>query len=153
MIAWWSCCSFDGCTSMMWIFCSTMSQRSSFGLRSVDCEGDLSKVNQVGIILALWCVILLVIKRWTWSACCGIKIVLKGGPNCAKKIYLIPLYHQRELLIQVRMYPCFHVSISTFEIIEMSQQKPRLIRPGSIFQLLLCNFGKPMWIVALSICS
>ncbi len=47
MIASRSCCRFVGCTSMMWISCSTTSQRCSIGLRSGDCGGHLSKVNSL----------------------------------------------------------------------------------------------------------
>ncbi len=61
MIASHSCCRFLGCTSMMRISRSTTSQRCSIGLRSGDCEGNLSKVNSLScsrnqseLIWALW---------------------------------------------------------------------------------------------------
>jgi len=45
MISSRSCCRFVVCTSMMWISCSSTSQRCSIGLRSGDCGGRLSLVN------------------------------------------------------------------------------------------------------------
>jgi len=176
MIVSRSCCRFVGCTSMMWISCSTTSQRCSIGLRSGDCGGHLSKVNSLScsrnqseMIWALWhgalsCWMLpsedgytVVIKGWTWSATIlrYVKMVLRG-PKCAKKISPTPLHHhQHELLRQGRTDPCFHVLYVKFwpyhlkvaAAIETHQTRQRFSN------LLLSNFGEPVRIIASVSCS
>ncbi len=138
---YWHACRFVSCTSMMWISCSTTSQRCSIGLRPGDCGGHLSKVNSLScsrnqseMIWALWHGALscwkqpsedgytVVIKGWTWSATNtrlwhikDSQLVLRG-PKCAKNISPRPLHphHQPEPLRQGRMDPCFHVFYAKF---------------------------------------
>ncbi len=58
MIASRSCCRFVGCTSMMQISRSITSQKCSIGLRSGDCGGHISKINDK-------CTAILNIRYWS----------------------------------------------------------------------------------------
>ncbi len=142
MIASRSCCRFVGCTSMMWISCSTKSQRCSIVLRSGDCGGHLSKVNSLScsrnqseMIWALWHGAL---SCWNSHQKMGTLLSLRDGhgqqqysgrlwclndaqlvlrgPKCAKKISPRPLHHhhQPEPLRQGRLDPCFHFLYAKF---------------------------------------
>ncbi len=116
-----------------------------------------------------WCIILLevAIRRWVHCSHEGMDMVSKQhsgrlwrlnnaqlvlrGPKCAKKISTTPLHHhhQPEPLRQGRMDPCFHVLYAQFwpyclnvaAEIETHQIRQRFSN------LLLSNFGEPVWIV------
>ncbi len=181
MIASRCCCRFVGCTSMMWISRSTTSQRCSIGLRSGDCGDHLSKVNtlscsrnQSEIIWALWHGALSCwssIRRWVYCSHkgmnmisnntqvgCGVfndaQLVLRGQ-KCAKKLSPASLHHhhQSEPSRQGRIDPCFHVLYTKFWLyhlndaveIETHQTRQRFSN------LLLSNFGEPVWICLVSL--
>ncbi len=165
---------------MMWISRSTTSQSCSIGLRSGDCGAHLSKVNSLScsrnqseMIWALWyCAISCwkYIRRWVHCSHkgmdmvsnntqvdCGVlnnpQLVLRG-PKCAKKISPTPLHHQQpEPLRQGRMDPCctlhqiltLHLNVAAE--IETHQTKQHFSN------LLLSNFGEPVWIVSSVSCS
>ncbi len=84
------------------------------------------------------------------------QLVLRG-PKCAKQISPTPLHHhhQPEPLRQGRMDPCFNVLYAKFwpyhlnvaAEIETHQTRQRFSN------LLLSNFGEPVWIVASVSCS
>ncbi len=159
MIASLSCCRFVGCTSMMRLSRSTTSQRCFIWLRSGDCGGHLSKVNtlscsrnQSEMISALRHGVVycwkkpsedgytVVIKGWTWSA------TISPAP--------LHHHHQPEPLRQGRMDPCFHVLYTKFWLYHLNaaEIKTHQIRQRFI-NLLLSNFGEPVWIVASVSCS
>ncbi len=83
------------------------------------------------------------------------QLVLRD-PKCAKNISPTPLHHhQPELLKQGRMDACFHVLYAKFcpyhlnvaAEIETHQTRQRFSN------LLLLNFGEPVWIVVSVSCS
>ncbi len=178
MITSHSCCRFVGCTSMMWISRSTTSQRCSIGLRSGDCGGHLSKVNSLScsrnqseMIWALWHGALscwkyirrwytVVIKGWTWSATIlRWTVAFKRssiGTKCAKKISPTPLHpHQPEPLRQGRMDPRFNVlytKVWPYHLNVAAEIETHQTRQ-CFYNLLLSNFGDPVWIVASVCCS
>lgn len=80
-IASQSCCRFDGCLSMMWIFLSNRSQRCSFGLGSCDktvwVQWTHCHVKEASLRWFEFCAMVvagsshqkytIIIKGWTWS--------------------------------------------------------------------------------------
>ncbi len=172
MIASRSCCRFVRCTSMMRISRSTSSKRCSIGLRSGDCGSHLSKVNslscsrnQYEMIWALWHGALFCwkyIRRWVHCSHKGMDMAVvfkqcsigtKGRNVCQENIphTITP----PELLRQGRMDPCFYVLYAKFwpyhlnVTAEINTQQTR----QRFSNLLLSNFGEPVWIVAPVSCS
>ncbi len=79
------------------------------------------------------------------------------GPKCAKKMSPSPSQHhqQPEPLRQGRMDPCFHVLYAKFWPYHLNVAAE--IKTHQTWQrfsnLLLSNFGDPVWIVAFISCS
>ncbi len=94
-----------------------------------------------------------VIKGWTWSATIfRLAVAFKRctiGTKCAKKISPTPLHHhQPEPLRQGRMDPCFHVLYAKLSPYHLNHQTRQCFS-----NLLLSNFGDPVWIVSSVSCS
>ncbi len=117
-----------------------------------------------------WCVILLevAIRRWVYCSHKGMDMIsnntqlgcgglnnaqlVLSGPKCAKKISLPP---PAWTLRQGRMDPRFHVLYAKFwpyHLNVAAETETHQIRQR-FSNLLLSNFGEPVWIVASVSCS
>ncbi len=122
-----------------------------------------------------WCIILLevAIRRWVHCSHKGMDMVSNNywgrmwslneaqlvlwGPKYTKKISPTPLHHhhQPEPLRHGRMDPWFHVLYAKFwpyhlnVVVEIGTRQTR----QRFYNLLLSNFGEPVWIVASVSCS